>query len=83
MIIKRIRWLLTLLLIYGVYTETGPWTAAAIFTISVAIAIIEFEIARIKFVTGGIMAMIFKDDFAKGEFPDFIKKEDEHEISKG
>lgn len=40
---KIIRCLLTLLLIYGVYTETGIWT-----TLSMILIFIAFELIAIK-----------------------------------
>jgi len=36
---KYIRWVLTLMMLYGIYTETGPWTTLAFFLIFVAIEI--------------------------------------------
>lgn len=37
MIKALIRWILTTLLLYGVYTETGKWTALSLLLISIAI----------------------------------------------
>ena len=41
-----IRMLLTMLLVWGVYTETGPFTALSIFLIFVAIEAINFIIGE-------------------------------------
>ena len=40
MISNFIRWILTLALIYGSYTETGHWTALMLLSIAIAIEII-------------------------------------------
>lgn len=49
---RPIRWLLTLLLIYGVWTETGIWTATAMFLGALSIELlcqaIEYLIDSIK-----------------------------------
>ncbi len=51
---KIIRWLLTALLMYGVYTETGIWTTIALTLVSVSLEIINFSINRIvEHIKGG------------------------------
>lgn len=45
-IISRI--ILTLLLIYGVYTETGMWTALSLFLVFVGIEIQGYLIGKLK-----------------------------------
>ena len=39
---RIIRYCLTLLLIYGAYTETGKWTAISLIGISIAIEILSW-----------------------------------------
>ena len=62
---QLIRFAIALGLTYGVYTEAGIWTALAILLIFGEIENGIFEINRIRFITSGIAAIIFKDDFEK------------------
>lgn len=78
MTLRRLfRFFIAIALTYGVYTEAGVWTALAIFLIFGASEISSFEIKKIQFIVGGIMAMVFKDDFEKEQMPEFITKENE------
>lgn len=43
--VKYLRWLLTIVLILGVMTETGIWTALAMMLIFVAIEILSERLA--------------------------------------
>jgi len=42
--IKIVRGLLSLLLVFGVYTETGIWTALAVFLITIGIEATQFQL---------------------------------------
>lgn len=46
-IISVIRWILTVILIYGIYTETGPWTAGAFILLTVTVEMISNALKNI------------------------------------
>jgi hypothetical protein len=53
------RWILSALLVYGVFTETGIWTAIAIGLIVIAIERIWSEIVRLFKITNFNFNMIY------------------------
>lgn len=48
---KYVRYFLTLLLVYGVYTETGKWTALSFLLVFVAIEVTSYLVR--KLIEGG------------------------------
>lgn len=45
--IAVIRWILTAVLIYGIYTEAGPWTAGAFVLLTITIEMISNALKNI------------------------------------
>jgi len=48
MVSKIIRFVLSVLLVYGVYTETGTWTSVSIALLIVSIELISISIKKIQ-----------------------------------
>ena len=45
-IIRVIRWILTLVLVYLAYTETGIWTGICLFLIMISIELLSYVITK-------------------------------------
>ena len=45
-IIRVIRWILTLVLVYLAYTETGIWTGICLFLIMISIELLSYVCAK-------------------------------------
>lgn len=57
---RIIRWLLTLCLVYGVFTETGIWTALSFLLVFVFCEATGYMIARWSWMLGMIEKLLFE-----------------------